>query len=88
MNDAVSRLCIRAQNEATSIALSQICRDKNRTITELRTQLANAERKLLDQEGLVCANCLDTGWLENREEGRHPCTCMTEAEPYQLLQAK
>lgn len=39
-------------------------------------------------EGMTCGDCNDTGWLENREEGRYPCTCMTEAEPYQLLQAK
>lgn len=38
--------------------------------------------------GILCADCNDTGWLENREEGRYPCTCMTGAEPYQLLQAK
>lgn len=31
--------------------------------------------------GLVCYDCAGTGWLENR----YPCTCMTEAEPYQIL---
>ena len=39
-------------------------------------------------EGMTCGDCNDTGWLENREEGRYPCTCMTEAEPYQLLEAE
>ena len=37
---------------------------------------------------ILCADCLDTGWLENREEGRYPCTCITEMEPYQLLQTR
>jgi len=46
------------------------------------------ERLLALHEGMVCADCNNTGWLENREEGRYPCTCMTEAEPYQLLEAK
>ncbi len=40
-----------------------------------------------DREGLVCDQCIDgSGWCENAVEGRYPCTCMTEAEPYQLLQ--
>jgi len=46
------------------------------------------ERLLALREGMVCADCNNTGWLENREEGRYPCTCMTEAEPYHELQAK
>lgn len=36
-------------------------------------------------DGAVCGDCDGSGWLENRVEGRYPCTCMTEAEPYQLL---
>lgn len=40
------------------------------------------------RDGMTCGDCNDTGWLENREEGRYPCTCMTEAEPYQILEAK
>ena len=39
-------------------------------------------------EGILCHDCLDTGWLENREDGRYPCTCVSETEPYQELQAK
>jgi len=46
------------------------------------------ERLLALREGMVCADCNNTGWLENREEGRYPCTCMTEADPYHELQAK
>lgn len=46
------------------------------------------ERLLALREGMVCGDCNDTGWQENAVEGRYPCTCMTEAEPYQLLQAK
>ena len=40
------------------------------------------------RDGMTCGDCNDTGWLENREEGRYPCTCMTEAEPYQILEAE
>jgi hypothetical protein len=48
-------------------------------ITQLRADLA-------EREGLVCGDCDGSGWLDNAVEGRYPCTCMTEAEPYQLLQ--
>lgn len=44
----------------------------------------NASFKVMDK--FFCADCQDTGWLQNREEGVYPCTCMTEAEPYQQLQ--
>lgn len=44
------------------------------------------ERIKVDKESLVCGDCDGSGWLDNREEGRYPCTCMTEAEPYQILQ--
>ena len=46
------------------------------------------ERLIFLRDGMTCGDCNDTGWLENREEGRYPCTCMTEAEPYQLLLAE
>lgn len=58
----------------------------NKQIEELRRQLSAAQAELDDREGMVCGDCNDTGWLESRVEGRHPCTCMTEAEPYQLLE--
>ena len=32
-----------------------------------------------------CGECTD-GWKYNRVEGRHACTCMTEMEPFQILQ--
>lgn len=54
----------------------------------LKQQLQAAEAKLADREGVVCDDCDGTGWLENRVDGRHPCTCITEAEPYQILEAK
>ena len=50
--------------------------------------IEEVERLLSLRDGMVCADCQDTGWLENREEGKYPCTCMTEAEPYQLLKAE
>ena len=59
-------------------------------IADLRQQLAakdaEIERIKADKEGLVCGDCDGSGWLENRVDGRYPCTCMTEAEPYQILQ--
>jgi len=62
--------------------------ERTEECVKLQAKVAELEAKLLDREGMVCGDCDDTGWLENREEGRYPCTCMTEAEPYQLLQAK
>lgn len=52
----------------------------------LRARVAELEAQLAEREGLVCGDCDGSGWLENREEGRYPCTCMTEAEPYQILE--
>ena len=43
---------------------------------------------MVDDVGILCPDCNDTGWLENRVEGKYPCTCMTECEPYQLLEAE
>lgn len=59
--------------------------------TELHVERDALRRKVEEletrQEGLVCGDCIDgSGWQENAVEGRYPCTCMTEAEPYQLLQ--
>lgn len=48
-----------------------------------RLQRQNAN--LLNGEVPVCGDCDGSGWLYNRVEGRYPCTCMTEAEPYQIL---
>jgi len=36
---------------------------------------------------VLCHDCLDTGWLQD-SEGRSPCPCVSETEPYQLLQAE
>lgn len=33
---------------------------------------------------VLCNDCLDTGWQWDRE-GRTPCSCVSETEPYQLL---
>lgn len=48
-------------------------------------RLTAANANLLNGEIPVCGDCDGTGWRHNRVEGRYPCTCMTEAEPYQLL---
>jgi hypothetical protein len=57
----------------------------------LRQRVAELEKErdeAIANEGRVCADCNDSGWLENRVDGRYPCTCMTESEPYQLLESQ
>lgn len=53
-------------------------------IRELKQQLADCQ-KILGEKS-VCDECDGSGWVENRVYGKEPCVCMTEAEPYQLLQ--
>lgn len=60
-------------------------------VAGLETEIDRLKRlnaNLLNGEVPVCGDCDGTGWQENRVEGRYPCTCMTEAEPYQLLLAE
>ena len=58
-------------------------------VRELEAQLAAMTKERDEREGLVCDQCIEgSGWCENAVEGRYACTCMTEAEPYQLLQAQ
>ncbi len=40
-----------------------------------------------DHEGnhLMCLDCWDSGWNEDRED-RSPCTCVSETEPYQMME--
>ena len=51
-------------------------------------EIVTLRARLLENEGKVCDDCDGSGWQENAVEGRYPCTCMTEAEPYQLLAAR
>jgi hypothetical protein len=37
-------------------------------------------------DGILCHDCMDTGWLENSVEGRYVCPCIRETEPYQKLE--
>jgi hypothetical protein len=39
-------------------------------------------------DGILCHDCMDTGWLENRVEGRYVCPCIRETEPYQELEQR
>lgn len=56
------------------------------TIEQLTARVRELEKENTRlSDGAVCGDCDGSGWLENRVEGRYPCTCMTEAEPYQLL---
>ena len=63
-----------------------------RLLSLAESQGVEVER-LQEQADRLCdvchrdANGTPTGWCENRVEGRHACVCMTEAEPYQELQA-
>jgi hypothetical protein len=41
-----------------------------------------------DGDGILCHDCMDTGWLENRVEGRYVCPCIRETEPYQELEQR
>lgn len=36
---------------------------------------------------ILCNDCLDTGWIEDRE-GRSVCSCISETDPYQQLQVE
>lgn len=59
---------------------------KPNEIEQLQANVAELEEENARlNDGAVCGDCDGSGWLENRVEGRYPCTCMTEAEPYQLL---
>ena len=58
------------------------------TLADENEKLQRQVSNLLDGEMPVCGDCDGTGWQYNRVEGRYACTCMTEAEPYQLLEAE
>ena len=53
-------------------------------VTAVQFNDALAEIEALEQNS--CGDCTD-GWKYNRVEGRHACTCMTEMEPFQILQS-
>lgn len=62
--------------------------------SEIREVIAELEgeneglRKKVREE--ICGDCLPGayGWNENRVEGRIPCSCISESEAYQELEAK
>lgn len=59
----------------------------------LTTNLQQARERIEELEQRICDECTDaegwpTGWKENRVEGRHACGCITEAEPYQVLESQ
>ena len=69
-------------------------------IKSLRQELAvvgserDALKEIIKHDGydadghyILCVDCRDSGWNEDRE-GRSPCTCVSESEPYQLLEAE
>lgn len=53
---------------------------------ERETEGLRKERDELAER--VCDECNGDGWKYNRVEGRHPCVCVEEAEPYQLLETE
>lgn len=58
------------------------------TLTRERDEARRSFEELRNINSFGCADCQDTGWLENRVEGKYPCTCMTEMEPYQFMEAR
>ena len=60
--------------------------DHIRAVLDEVERLTRLNVSLLDGEMPVCGDCDGTGWQYNRVEGRYACTCMTEAEPYQILE--
>ena len=77
-----------ASNALKHLSIDRLELKGDAELAQLRSELAAAQAELANREGLVCGDCDGSGWLENRVDGKHPCTCMTEAEPYQLLQDK
>lgn len=58
------------------------------TLADENEKLQRQVTNLLDGESPVCGDCDGSGWLYNRVEGRYACTCMTEAEPYQIMEER
>jgi len=54
-------------------------------VADLHAEVERLTTLLSGGEELVCGDCDGSGWKQNRVEGRHACTCMTEAEPFQIL---
>ena len=55
---------------------------------DAQAEIAKLDKRIKELEevdDLLCSDCMDTGWLENRVEGKYPCTCVSETEPYQIL---
>jgi hypothetical protein len=63
----------RRYNEQTKLVV-KITKERD----ELHDEVESLSRR-------VCDECDGSGWQENRVEGRHPCVCMEESEPYSLL---
>ena len=62
--------------------------DVNIEIPYAQAEIAKRDKRIKELEevdDLLCSDCMDTGWLENRVEGKYPCTCVSETEPYQIL---
>ena len=69
------------------LARAQLACEAADLLESQAARIAELESERDAREGLVCDQCIaGSGWCENAVEGRYPCTCMTEAEPYQLLQ--
>lgn len=51
-------------------------------------EILRATIERLEQNTCDVCSPEDYGWQHNRVEGRVPCICMEEAEPYQILKAE
>ena len=47
--------------------------------------ISETAKQIKELEQNSCGDCTD-GWRYNRVEVRHACTCMTEMEPFQILE--
>jgi len=64
--------------------------DKDETeqiVDSLRREIVRLTADRGDYDNILCVDCLDSGWDEEKE-GRSPCACVSETEPYQILEAE
>jgi cell division protein FtsB len=66
---------------------NEILRQRNHAEAS-EAEVKELKEKIAYLEEYCCSDCQHTGWLENRVDGRYPCACVVEMEPYQLLRAE
>jgi|GEM_PF-5942237 len=76
---------IRRDGECAELS-ALVCLDM---IVMLQAEVKRLETENEELGQQVCSECSpeNYGWIFNRVEGKAACGCMTEAEPFQILQA-